>query len=163
MYKAPHFWAPFFIFPVSSVDWHLRALITCIVFTWKFLKYLKIDQGIENPANSAYWFLIICFEYSVVLNNRKPADNLQYLFHPIIPIQDCSDHLNLLIAVLFNWNYHLIELNNEFWIDLFHFFGFKKFNNAVIFSSSSSQTGWVIFLLAEVIYFSNIFFLITCK
>ena len=140
---------PFFIFPLSSVDWHLRALITCIVFTWKFLKYLKIDQGLENPANSAYWFLIICFEYSVVLNNRKPADNLQYLFLPIIPIQTCPDHLNPVIAVLLIWNYHLIELNKEFWIGSFHFFGFKKFNNAVMFNSSSSQTGWIIFFISR--------------
>ena len=62
-----------------------------------------------------------------------------------------------MITVLLNLNYRLIELNNEFGIDSYKFFGFKYFNDAVMFSSSSSQTGGIIFF-ADKIYFRNIFF-----
>ena len=75
----------------------------------------------------------------------EPADNLQYLFSAKIRIQICPVILNQVIKILFNLNYRLIELNNEFGIDSYKFFGFKYYNDAVMFSSNSSQTGWVIF------------------
>ena len=67
-----------------------------------------------------------------------------------------------MITDILNLNYRLIELNNELGIDSYKFFGFKYCNDAVMFSSSSSQTGWIIFL-ADKIYFSNIFFIVICK
>ena len=79
--------------------------------------------------------------------------NLQYLFPSKIRIQTCPVILNPVIKVLFNLNYRLIELNNEFGIDLYKFFGFKYCNDAVMFSSGSSKSGGVIFL-ADKIYFS---------
>ena len=91
------------------------------------------------------------------LNIRKPVENLQYLFTTKFLIQICPVILNPVIIVLFNLNYRLIELNNEFEFDSYKFFGFKYCNDAVMFSSISSQTGWIIYL-ADKIYFSNIFF-----
>ena len=84
-------------------------------------------------------------------------DNLQDLFPAKIRIQICPVILNPVIKVLFNLNYRLIELNNEFGIESYKFFGFKYCNDAVMFSSSSSKTGWIIFL-EDKIYSSNIIF-----
>ena len=87
----------------------------------------------------------------------EPADNLQYLFSAKIRIQTCPVILNPVIKVLFNLNYRLIELNNEFEFDSYKFFGFKYCNDAVMFSSSSSQIEEIIYL-ADKNCFSNIFF-----
>ena len=84
-------------------------------------------------------------------------DNLQYLFPAKIRIQTSPVILNPVFKVLFKLNYLLIELNNEFGIDSYKFFGFKYCNDAVMFSSSSSQIEWINYL-ADKIYFSNIFF-----
>jgi len=85
------------------------------------------------------------------------TDNLQYLFPAKIRIQTCPVILNPVIKVLLNLNYRLIELNNEFGIDSYKYFWFKYSNDAVMFSSSSSQIGGIIFL-AYKIYSSSIFF-----
>jgi len=84
-------------------------------------------------------------------------ENLQYLFAAKIRIQTCPVIFNPVIKVLFNLNYLLIELNNEFGIDSYKFFGFKYCNDAVMFSSSRSQIGGIILLVYK-IYSSSIFF-----
>jgi len=83
-------------------------------------------------------------------------DNLKYLFLAKIRIQTCQVILNLVIKVLFNLNYRLIELNNEVGIDSYKIFWLKYSNDAVMFSSGSSQIVGII-LLAYKIYSSSIF------
>ena len=132
--------------PVKFCWFIFGALISCIVSNCKFLKFLKINQGLENPANSVYWLLIFILHSLLFKITAEPADNLQYLFLAKIWIQTGTVFLNLAITVLFNLNYRLIELNNEFGIDSYQFFWLKNNNDVVMFSLSSSQIGGIILL-----------------
>ncbi len=69
--------------------------------------------------------------------------------------------MNLVITFLFKLNYSLIELNNEFGVDSYKFFGLKYCDDVAMFSLRSSQIGWIDFWHNK--FIPGAFFLIICK